>query len=76
MISLVLNDGRSQSGRARRGTCGRGQPYRSGAPSHLGGVLTACLVCVDVEAEGKAEVLHLQYKRESGASLHEVSGLG
>lgn len=34
--------GDSQEG-ARRGTCGKNQPYRTGAPGHLGRVLTACL---------------------------------
>lgn len=43
-ISLVqLNASRSQSGRARRGICGRDQICHTGAPGHLGRVLTACL---------------------------------
>lgn len=37
---------RSPSG-GGKGTCDRGQPYHTGAPSHLGGMLT---VCGDAEA--------------------------
>lgn len=43
-ISLVsLNATRFEcQERTRGGTCGRNQPYCTGAPSHMGGVFTAC----------------------------------
>ena len=34
---------RSPSGEGKKGTCGKDQPYHTGAPGHLSGVLTACL---------------------------------
>lgn len=43
-ISLVhLNVSRAWSGDGKKGNCDRSQPCNTGAPGHLGRVLTVCL---------------------------------
>ena len=55
-----MNVTRSQSGEDRKGACGKGQPYHTCVPGHLGGLLMVCLEGVLSQQES-AKFKILQY---------------